>query len=60
MIAPVDGIREVRIGMITRGRDWWYELYPGVRTQDVTDELMEDLRPALAFLDKKRAERPAL
>lgn len=60
MIAPVDGIREVRIGMITRGRDWWYELYPGVRTQDVTDELMKDLRPALAFLDKKRAERPAL
>ena len=56
MIAPVDGVSAERIGRITHGQDWWYELYPGVRTQDVADGLLKDLRQALAFLDQKRAE----
>lgn len=55
MIAPVDGVSAERIGRITHGQDWWYELYPGVRTQDVVDGLLKDLRQGLIFLDQKRA-----
>ena len=55
-VRAVDGVSAERIGRIVHGRDWWYELYPGVRTQDVADGLLKDMGQALAFLDQKRAE----